>query len=280
MNLKDAIDFTKSVRETWSEDAKGYQTIRINTNHLVRILGGDMEMSTVDNLTFTNLTAALKFEGKAAATINRIQAALSTIHSTLVKYGYLDKNVQKTSLREPKGRTLFYTDNEVKRLLEACDELGYKGVVVKDVIRFGYLTGARQGEILKLTWDDINYDDNTLQFVDTKNGDTRVLPITQGLHELLSEVWDRRLSNEEVFPIDKDALIRRFNRVKEIAGINPEKVFHTLRHTAATALFAKGAALPVVKQILGHKSTETTLRYAKATNDGMVAALNSIALHT
>jgi integrase len=278
MNLKEAFDFTCSVRETWSPTAKGFVTCKINVNHLFNVFGEDFPMEDVDTMTYVTLTKVLKSDGKSPATINRVMYALSTMHNTLVKFGHLDKQVQKTTLKEPKGRMLYYTEQEIKDLLKACDEMGYKGVLVKDVVRFGYLTGSRQGEILKLQWSDVDYTDNTLQFQDTKNGETRVLPLTNGLKELLSEIWDRRVSDELVFPLDKDTLLRRFKQAQEIAGINQDKVFHTLRHTAATALFAKGAPLPVVKQVLGHKNTNTTLRYAKATPEGMTAALDSLEL--
>lgn len=276
MILKDAVEFTRSVRESWQPEAKGYKTTVINIGHVARILGDDFPMEDIDNLTFTTITKVLKSEGKAAGTINRIQAALSTVHNTLVKYGHLTQKVQKTTLREPKGRMLFYTEGEVKLMVDACDELGYKGVILKDVLRFAYMTGARQGEILKLKWDDICYVTDTLQFVDTKTDETRVLPLTEGLKEFFKEVSAHRTSHDYVFPIDKDTLLRRLRRVQDIAGVSKEKCFHTFRHSAATHLFAKGAPLPVVKAVLGHKNTETTLRYAKATQEGITQALDSL----
>jgi integrase len=278
MNLKEAFDFTCSVRETWSPEAKGWITTKINANHVIRIFGADFPMEDVDTMTYVTLTKVLKSEGKSPATINHVMSALSTMHNTLVKYGYLDKRVEKTTLREPKGRTLFYTEDEVRDLLAACDEMGIKGVQLKDIIRFAYQTGARQGEILKLTWNDIDYNNNTLQFVDTKNGETRVLPLTDPLKELFDEVSKRRVSNDTVWDLSKECLLRRLRKAQEIAGISTDKCFHTFRHSAATALFAKGASLPVVKQLLGHKNTNTTMRYAKATTEGMVDALNAIAI--
>ena len=47
---------------------------------------------------------------------------------------------------------------------------------------------------------------------------------------------------------------------------DPEFVLHTFRHTCATRLLEAGVDIYTVKEWLGHKTIETTLRYAKMTN--------------
>ena len=61
-------------------------------------------------------------------------------------------------------------------------------------------------------------------------------------------------------------------RVRGIAT----QIFHTFRHTTATMLFAKGAELPVVMEVLGHSSAKTTMRYSHATKQGMAKALATL----
>lgn len=278
MNLKEAVEFTQTVRETWQPGSKGYQTCMINIGHVMRILGEDFPMEDATSLTFHVLIRQLKEEGKSPATINRIQQGFSCVHNTLVRYGYLDKKIQRTTLREPSGRMEFYEEDEIQSMIDAADKLGYKYQIVKDTIRFAAQTGCRKGELLKLEWSDIDHHNKTIQFRDTKTHETRVLPLTNGLKELLDEVYSHRMSDQEVFPIDKDVLRRRFKDVQKEAGITGDKCFHTLRHSAATQLFARNVPLPVVKAILGHKNTNTTMRYAKATSQGMIDALDKLEL--
>ena len=51
-------------------------------------------------------------------------------------------------------------------------------------------------------------------------------------------------------------------------------VFHTLRHTRATRLVELGVNLRVIQQFMGHKSIQTTLRYAHVSDDMLTDAVS------
>ena len=275
MFLTDAIAYTSQVKATWSPEAKGYKTAMTNIRHCLEIIGDKLvESITADDFTKIQRTAT-KERGKANATANRWTMALTTVLNTLKKRGKLQGEVPYCELLpEPKGRVTFYTEQEVEDMLLACSDLD-DGDVVHDCIKFAALTGARQGEILKLQWSDVYFEDQQLVFRDTKNkGEDRWLPITPLLMTHLKEMQERRI-DEQVFDIDKDKLLRRMRKAQEIAGVKnaKNKCFHTLRHTAATRLFANGAELPVAMEILGHSNAKTTMRYSHATQEGMRKAL-------
>ena len=119
------------------------------------------------------------------------------------------------------------------------------------------------------------FEDQQLVFRDTKNeGEDRWLPITSLLMAHLKEMYAKRI-DEQVFDTNKDKLLRRLRKAQTIAGVvnAKSKCFHTLRHTAATRLFANGAELPVAMEILGHSNAKTTMRYSHATQEGMRKAL-------
>ena len=63
-------------------------------------------------------------------------------------------------------------------------------------------------------------------------------------------------------PMDSRAFIRRvFEPALEKAGIQ-DASWHTLRHTTASRLVMAGVPIPTVKDILGHKDIQTTMKYA------------------
>jgi integrase len=273
MKLSEAVLFTRSVRETWQPTAAGYQTTVININHVHSVLG-DPEVSEITSHDFNNLTVALKHEGKSSATINRISSALSTVLRTLSDYDMLDKVPKRSTLREPRGRVNYFSEEEISKLIVACSELPRDGELVRDSILFAVKTGCRQGEQLKLTWDSIDWDNEEITFYDTKTGDDRVLPLTDSLKELLQNRWNKRTSREFVFDINKDTLLRRLKAVIKIAGLPSDKVWHEFRHSAATLMFDRNIPLPAVKELLGHRNTATTLRYSHATLQGKKNALD------
>lgn len=271
MNLSNAIEFTFANRESWM-NGRGAQTARINSNHCLRILG-DIPMEEIDSLHFARITSQLKKEGKAAATINRICAALSTIINELRQNGYkLDEPCYKRQ-KEPKGRPGFYEDAQLEALLATAKE-ERDGMLMHDSILFASKTGCRQGELLQLGVDDINFDKLQVTFRDVKQGGDHIVP----LHSDLIEVLERRIEASfagYLFPwSNKDELRRVFKKIQKKANVPDTLCWHELRHTVATTLCAKGVPMRTVMGVLGHKNINTTLRYSHAVDKAVADAID------
>lgn len=273
MNLKEAIEFTRENRDSW-RDGKGATTARINSNHVLRILGGDTPIEEIKTMQFTQLALQLKKEGKAAATINRITAALSTVLTELRQHGFDLEPVAYKRQKENKGRPEFFTEDEINKVLQAASKLR-DGLLLHDSILFGIKTGCRQGEMLKLRYHDVDLDRNLITFRDVKVGGDHHLPI----HEDLLPVIERRINSMfsyEVFPwLNKDELLRRFKNIQKEAGIEV-RCWHCLRHTTATWLVERDVPLRTVMGVLNHSNINTTLRYAKFTDRSIKAAIDKI----
>ena len=73
--------------------------------------------------------------------------------------------------------------------------------------------------------------------------------------------------------MDSRAFLRRaFEPVLKKAGIQ-DASWHTLRHTTASRLVMAGVPLPIVKEVLGHRKIQTTLRYAHLAPSHIQAAM-------
>ena len=138
-------------------------------------------------------------------------------------------------------------------------------------------TGARQGELLALTWDDVDLDRGQVEFRMTKNGESRVVRLSETVRALLREL-PSRFHGGHVFrnhggkPIHRDGLTWSFRRAVRLACLQGFR-FHDLRHSAASFLVQAGVSLNTVREILGHRSLAMTLRYAHLAPDHQAEAM-------
>ena len=98
----------------------------------------------------------------------------------------------------------------------------------------------------------------------TKNGDGLEIPMNRQVHEAFL-AYKENPESQYVFCHKDGAPIldikKSFSTALKNSGIN-DFHFHDLRHTAGSHLVMAGVDLNTVRQILGHKSLQMTLRYA------------------
>ena len=125
-------------------------------------------------------------------------------------------------------------------------------------------TGMRRGEILRLKWRDVDIKRSIIYLHETKNGEKREVPINEQVKAILINTI-RHPQSEYIF-YNKDGTPmasnkRSFFTALKKSGIKDFK-FHDLRHTFASHLVMSGIDLNTVRELLGHKSLQMTLRYS------------------
>jgi len=201
---------------------------------------------------------------KSNNTLLRMKAVLSSIFQYGIDKKYLDKNpTEKIRIKaEPNEIERFLSDDERLRLLEACEKSSWDKMYL--LVLLAITTGMRKSELINLRWTDIDFDKGLASLKDTKNGQKRINPIPAvALNEL--KIF-RQIGNGLIFfspnnsekPFD---FRKQWDIVRRNANIIDFR-FHDLRHTAASYLVMAGATLHEAGQILGHKSEQTTKRYA------------------
>ena len=121
-------------------------------------------------------------------------------------------------------------------------------------------TGMRRGEILNLSWQDVDLARRTVTVIQSKNGEKRTIPLSRTLGEELGGARIRGIHGR-VFPVTKSTLRDAFHAARDRAAIADLR-FHDLRHTFATRLVQGGVDIYRVKELLGHKTLMMTARYA------------------
>mgnify|MGYP000929368522 CR=1 FL=1 len=223
---------------------------------------------------------------RSGATVNRYMAALGKCLSVCVKeYRWMESSpmphIEKQD--ESKGRVRFLSTEERDALLTACK--ASSNPYLYPVVVLALSTGMRQGEIMNLTWDDVDFERHHITLHDTKNGERRAVHLAGKALELLKGLKQqqiRRIDSNLVFPGQQV-----FNRgpaslrtawlfALKKSGIQDFK-FHDLRHSAASYLAMGGASLLDIAAILGHKTLSMVKRYSHLSDShikGVVGAMN------
>ena len=127
-------------------------------------------------------------------------------------------------------------------------------------------SGLRKSELLHLKWSDIDLKNRLLFIWDTKNKESRSIPLNDNAVKVIIRI-PRNLKSEYLFPSPVNQLKpwvdfrKDWKKALRKAGIE-DFTFHDLRHTFASHLVMAGVDLKTVQELLGHKSIEMTLRYA------------------
>ncbi len=145
------------------------------------------------------------------------------------------------------------------------------------IIRLLWDTGCRISEILNLKYKDCDFEEGTFKIRNTKGREERTVVCSSDTLEALRLYIQHQVKNspeDYVFKtikgnkISRNTMSHMFSSVvKELKKEgklphNKRIVIHSLRHGRAVDLLNKGVSLDEVKELLGHKSLDTTLFYS------------------
>jgi integrase len=212
--------------------------LRLSSKHLVEFR--DRRLKTVSNSTFNKDLSFLS------------QVIETAIHDWEIGF---PSNPCKTIKRkaDPKPRSRVFKGDEERRLLEACvlvNMHGKSNPYLKPMVQFAIETAVRKGELFKIKYNDIDYDNCLLHLYETKNSEDRVIPLSKKAIMILKSM-PRRFDGK-VFPLTRDTLKSWWYTALRKAKIKDFR-WHDLRRVACSRLFEKGLGVEQVQAISGHK---------------------------
>lgn len=140
------------------------------------------------------------------------------------------------------------------RLCRACGQWETRAM-----IRVAWYSGMRYSEIVAA-----RVEGDLFVLDDTKNGRPRIVPVHPKVRRLLGYVWP-----------EHETMSYWFRKARLAIGM-PDLHFHDLRHSTATALRMAGVDLATVGDVLGHKSRQSTMRYAHIAPPQLTEALGKL----
>lgn len=196
------------------------------------------------------------------STANRYRALLSSIFAHGVREGLLQSNpVRRVDrMREPAGRIRFLDVAEERAIrAAAAGEHAGHGFEIDLAIQ----SGMRRGEQWGLRWQDVDLE-NSIAQVEGKRG-RRHVRLNGAAKNALIKLHEMSNGSPFVSP-DKSRegqgdFRRWFEDARDEAKVDG-CCWHTMRHTFVSRLVMAGVDLVTVRSLAGHKSIQTTLRYA------------------
>ncbi|NCC61327.1 MAG: DUF4102 domain-containing protein [Verrucomicrobiae bacterium] len=180
------------------------------------------------------------------------------------------------------SRERYLSKEEVKRLLETLDDIDREQSEHESVtraIRLLLFTGCRKSEILTLKWDYVDFRNSCFHLPDSKTG-KKCVPVGRAVIEMLLAIPRRNDTSYVIYGPRCGEFFRdihhQWNRIRKRAGL-PDVRIHDLRHTYASFAVAQGYSLPLIGNILGHRDSATTQRYAHVPLDPVRLATDDIA---
>lgn len=214
---------------------------------------------------------------RSARTLNAYLENISACFSFAVDEEWIEANpilrVKKKPLNN--SRNVVLSLDQLTKLLEEAGKS--KNRYLKVALLITLSTGGRRGEVMRLTWNDINLATGEVRFRVTKNGEPRTVVLGKAaLEAVKAHSKLRAIGSPLLFPPRKhrglpdraskssppwEDLRSPFRTVCKKAGIGGLR-WHDLRHCAASYLLSSGATVPEMMKILGHKSPAMSWRYS------------------
>lgn len=164
--------------------------------------------------------------------------------------------------QSPQARARVLAGEEVESLLQALEPVGRRSHWTKSIVQLALATAMRRGELLSLRWEHVDLQGRTAFLPDTKNGDSRTVPLSTAAVQVLAGL-PRHISGV-VFPVKFFTLDAAFKRGVRRAGLDGVR-FHDLRRTAITRMADKLPNVIELAAVSGHKSLMVLKRYYRPT---------------
>ncbi len=272
----------------WAKENKGHSLGDFSRYaHWLKPRFATKALKDISPLDLERLKREMRDAGKSEATVKHALCIIRQAFNKAVVWRlWSGENPCKgVSFPSPNNaRQRFLTPEEAAQVLESLRRRSDQVARIASMSLYG---GLRLGEVLGLTWSNVDFTNGIIFVQDSKNRESRPIFITEPIKQVLTELTPGT-PDEPLFKTKTGNPIQQLSKsfaltVKELKlneGISDprERVsFHTLRHTFASWSVMSGTPLYVVGKALGHKTLTMTARYSHLTPDSHRAAFEAVA---
>lgn len=293
--VEEFLLYLGAVRGLSENTVLGYKN---DLKELQKFLAPTLDIQTITKENLLLSIGQLSKEKKAAASVNRFIAAVRTMFSYALKFGYIKKNpaLELKTVKLPKRVPNFMTQPEVNQLCEqpVNNELLWEK---RDHALFTmmYSSGCRISEITNLKLDDFMDNYHSAIVTGKGNKQRKVFFAQEARNALALYLQDRKkvleshniaeptrqvFINQKGYPLSVGGVRFIISKYSGAEGTNHHINPHAFRHTFATTMIGNGADVRLVQEMLGHSSISTTQRYTHITTEKLIDIYNKAHPHS
>ena len=252
---------------------------------------GDTPLDEIKPLDLETFKQELFGKGLAPKTTHHVLCLLRAIYNKMKEWELYDGPIPTEKFKMPKvdnSRVRYLTNEEADSLM---NHLMQRSLTWWRMAEISLHAGLRLGEILALTYGDLDLEAGVIHVREGKTG-ARMATMNDSLKKLFSELPPGHHSTL-LFPSKTGQLrtsldvSKTFARVVSTLKLNDnvtdsrqKVVFHTLRHTFASWMAIDGVPLYTISELMGHSNLEMTKRYAHLCPDTKREAVAKISART
>lgn len=211
-------------------------------------------------------TPTAKETKRTPSTVNRYMASLSAILTYATdRLSWISENpaLRLIKLKENPGRDRVLSEDEVARLLTSARQS--QSPYLYCIILISLTTGARQGEILNLEWQHIDFTNKIAYIKESKNGRPRSIALCDPVIDELKSLHQQKDPKKQLVFASKTAfgkidIKKQWKQALEKAQI-PNFRAHDMRHTFCTYAASLGASNLQLQTATGHRTLGMLLQY-------------------
>lgn len=228
--------------------------LRYTLNALKKYFGDVLlsKLTTEDIQRFYNTRMAETSPSTANRNFTTLRAVINKV-IRLRLYKGINPCIGVAKQKENPARTSYLSTEQIRTLLGNMPERS------RNLVAFAICTGMRRGEILRVSWQDIDLLNGIIHIYESKSGNKREVPIMSSLKQILLTMNPQK--SGVLFPFTETMVEYDYKRALKKSNITGIR-FHDLRHTFASHFMMNGGSLTDLQRILGHSDLKLTQRYA------------------
>lgn len=245
-------------------ELKGYspKTIEMYIGNLLQL--ANYYQTSPDLLSIQQIRDFLHYmiikKKRSKSWVNQMVSALKILFCDVLKREWNKLDIPRT--RIVTKLPVIMSREEVSRIIQVTTNLKHRALLM-----LVYSCGLRRNEVKSLRIGDIDSQRMMVRIVQSKGNKDRYSILSPVALDMLRQYWKRYRPTVWLFETRRGkAMAERtvqliFKNAMAKAGIKKEAGIHSLRHSFATHLMEQGVSLPIIQQLLGHKSLRTTSGY-------------------